>query len=162
MEFNSKALKMKQRINYSQKAPDAIKGIMEMEKHAVSNLEFSLIELVKLRASQINGCAFCIDMHTKDARQAGETEQRLYTLSVWRETSFFSEREKAALEWTEALTLISENDVPDTLYNSVREHFNEEELIALTISINAINSWNRLAISFRTPVGTYQPEKKKI
>lgn len=153
---------MKQRINYSRSAPEALGGIMEMEKYAASILEMSLIELVKLRASQINGCAFCIDMHTKDARTAGETEQRLYTLSVWRETPFYSEKEKAALEWTEALTLISENDVPDTVYTAVREHFEEEELIALTICINAINSWNRLAISFRTPVGTYQPAKGKI
>lgn len=151
---------MKQRINYSKAAPKAIKGIMEMEKYAASILEMPLIELVKLRASQLNGCAYCIDMHTKDARAAGETEQRLYTLSVWRETTFFSDREKAALEWTEVLTLISQNDVPDVLFTAVRDHFGEEELIALSICINAINSWNRLAIGFRTPVGTYQPAKQ--
>lgn len=151
---------MNQRINYSKAAPKAIKGIMEMEKYAASILETPLIELVKLRASQLNGCAYCIDMHTKDARAAGETEQRLYTLSVWRETTFFSDREKAALEWTEVLTLISQNDVPDVLFTAVRDHFGEEELIALSICINAINSWNRLAIGFRTPVGTYQPAKQ--
>src|SRR5699024_5245145 len=121
-ELIKKYRNMKQRINYSKSAPEALGGIMEMEKYAASILEMSLIELVKLRASQINGCAFCIDMHTKDARTAGETEQRLYTLSVWRETPFYSEKEKAALEWTEALTLISENDVPDTVYTAVREH----------------------------------------
>lgn len=152
---------MEQRINYSKIALKAIKGIQEMENYvAGSGLEKPLIELVKLRASQINGCAFCIDMHTKDARKAGETEQRLYTLSVWEETDFFTEKEKAALAWTEAVTLISENNVPDSLYKTVREHFDEQELVALTIAINAINSWNRLAISFRTPAGTYQPEDK--
>lgn len=107
-------------------------------------------------ASQINGCAYCIDMHTKDARAEGETEQRLYALSAWRETPFFSDRERAALEWTEALTLISQNHAPDDLYKRVRQQFNESELINLTLAINAINSWNRLAISFRAVPGTYQ------
>ena len=152
---------MKLRINYSQKAPEAIKGILEMETYVKTELEDSLIELVKLRASQINGCAFCLDMHTKDARAAGETEQRLYTLSAWRETPFFSERERAALEWTEKLTLISENEVSDSLFETVSAQFNEKELIALTICINAINSWNRLAISFRTLVGSYKVPSKK-
>jgi len=149
---------MEQRLNYAKIAPDALKAMLELEKYVHgSGLERSLYELVKTRASQINGCAYCLDMHTKDARKAGETEQRLYVLSAWRETPFFTERERAALEWTEALTLISENDVPDSLYDSVREHFNEKEMVALTMAIVAINGWNRLAISFRTVPGTYEP-----
>lgn len=149
---------MKQRLNYAKIAPDALKGMLELETYvAASQLERSLYELVKTRASQINGCAYCLDMHTKDARKAGETEQRLYALSAWRETSFYTERERAGLEWTESLTLISENDVPDALYEAVRKQFNEEELVALTMAIVAINAWNRLAISFRTVPGTYEP-----
>lgn len=149
---------MKQRLNYAKIAPDALKGMLELEKYLhESGLERSLYELVKTRASQINGCAYCLDMHTKDARKAGETEQRLYALSSWRETPFYTERERAALEWTESLTLISENDVPDTLYEAVSKHFNEEELVALTMAIVAINAWNRLAISFRTVPGSYKP-----
>jgi len=120
-------------------------------------LEHSLLELVKTRASQINGCAYCIDMHTKDARAAGETEQRLYALSAWRETTFYTDRERAALDWTEALTLISENDVSDSLYSSVREQFSDEELVNLTLAIVTINGWNRLAISFRSVPGSYEP-----
>lgn len=150
---------MKQRLNYSEKAPDALKGMLELEKYVQgSGLERSLYELVKTRASQINGCAYCIDMHTKDARKAGETEQRLYALSAWRETPFYSDRERVALAWTEALTLISENEVPDSLYNATREHFNEQEIITLTMAIVAINGWNRLAIGFRTVPGTYEPQ----
>jgi len=149
---------MEQRLNYAKIAPDALKAMLELEKYVHgSGLERSLYELVKTRASQINGCAYCLDMHTKDARRAGETEQRLYVLSAWRETPFFTERERAALEWTEVLTLISENDVPDSLYDSVREYFNEKEMVALTMAIVAINGWNRLAISFRTVPGTYEP-----
>lgn len=149
---------MKQRLNYAKIAPDALKGMLELETYvAASQLERSLYELVKTRASQINGCAYCLDMHTKDARKAGETEQRLYALSAWRETPFYTERERAGLEWTESLTLISENDVPDALYEAVRKQFNEEELVALTMAIVAINAWNRLAISFRTVPGTYEP-----
>jgi AhpD family alkylhydroperoxidase len=114
---------------------------------------------MKIRASQINGCAFCLDMHSKDARVAGETEQRLYALSAWRETPFFSERERAALAWTETVTRISENHVSDEAYESVRQHFSEKELVDLTLAIVAINGWNRLAISFRTVPGSYQPSK---
>lgn len=123
-----------------------------------SGLEKSLLELVRLRASQINGCAYCIDMHTKDARLAGETEQRLYLLSAWREAPFYTDRERAALAWTEAVTRISPESVDDALYKSVRRHFNEKELVDLTLAIIAINGWNRLAISFRTEPGTYKPE----
>jgi AhpD family alkylhydroperoxidase len=122
-----------------------------------SGLEPALRELVKTRASQINGCAYCLDMHTKDARALGETEQRLYGLSAWRETPFYTDRERAALEWTEHITLISENGVPDELYNRMREHFSETELVHLTLAIVQINGWNRLAIASRVPAGTYQP-----
>src|SRR5690242_18030806 len=142
---------MKQRLEYAKVAPDAMKAMRELEKYvASSGLERSLYELVKTRASQINGCAYCLDMHTKDARKAGETEQRLYALSAWRETPFYTDRERAALEWTEALTLISQNDVPDSLYEHVHKFFDEQEMVALTMAIVAINGWNRLAISFRT------------
>lgn len=149
---------MKARLNYSEVAPNAMKGMLELEKYVHgSGLERSLYELVKTRASQINGCAYCIDMHTKDARKAGETEQRLYTLSSWRETPFFTERERTALAWTEALTLISDNEVSDELYEKLSKHFSEEERVALTMAIVAINGYNRLAISFRTVPGTYEP-----
>ncbi|MGN6268157.1 MAG: carboxymuconolactone decarboxylase family protein [Ginsengibacter sp.] len=150
---------MKPRINYVQVAPDAFKAMRGLEEYvASSGLEKSLYELVKTRASQINGCAFCLDMHTKDARKAGETEQRLYALSAWRETPFYTERERAALEWTEALTLISDTDVPDALYENVRKQFSENEIVALSMAIIAINGWNRLAISFRTVPGSYNPK----
>src|SRR5262249_43367705 len=120
-------------------------------------LEPSLLELVKLRASQINGCAYCVDMHTKDARARGETEQRLYAVVVWRETPFFTERERAALAWTEAVTLVNRDQAPDEVYELAREHFTEKELVDLTMALIAINGWNRLAISFRAVAGTYQP-----
>ena len=123
-----------------------------------TGLERSLVELVRMRASQINHCAYCIDMHTKDARASGETEQRLYALSAWRETPFYSERERAALEWTEAVTLVGETHVPDDIFARVQQHFDESELVALTFAVVVINSWNRLAVSFRVPVGTYQPQ----
>ncbi|HNP19787.1 MAG TPA: carboxymuconolactone decarboxylase family protein [Fulvivirga sp.] len=149
---------MKKRLNYEKVAPDAINGLLQLEKYVRnSGLEKSLLELVKLRASQINGCAFCIDMHTKDARKAGESEQRLYTLSAWRETSFYTDRERAALELTEAMTLISNNGISDVQYEKVSKHFNEKEHVALTMAIIAINSWNRLAIGFRKEPGTYTP-----
>lgn len=149
---------MKQRLEYAKVAPDAMKAMRELEKYvALSGLERSLYELVKTRASQINGCAYCLDMHTKDARKAGETEQRLYALSAWRETPFYTDRERAALEWTEALTLISQNDVADSLYEHVHKFFDEQEMVALTMAIVAINGWNRLAISFRTVPGSYNP-----
>jgi len=126
-----------------------------------SGLEPRLRELVKTRASQINGCAYCIDMHTKDARAHGETEQRLYALNAWRETPFYTERERAALEWTEQLTLIAGRGVPDELFARMREQFSEEELIALTLAVVQINGWNRLTITARAPVGTYQPPQQQ-
>ena len=122
-----------------------------------SGLERTLLELVKIRASQMNGCAYCLDMHTKDARAAGETEQRIYALNAWRETPFFSDRERAALEWTEAVTRVGDTHVPDDVFEYARRHFDESELVALTFAVVVINGWNRLAISFRAPAGTYQP-----
>jgi AhpD family alkylhydroperoxidase len=147
---------MEERLNYAKVSPDALRAMMELEKNvAGSTIERPLYELVKIRASQINGCAYCLDMHTKDARKAGETEQRIYALSAWRETPFFTERERAALTWTEAVTVISQNDIPDSLYDSVHKQFNEKEMVDLTMAIIAINGWNRLAISFRTVPGSY-------
>jgi AhpD family alkylhydroperoxidase len=122
-----------------------------------SGLEPGLIEIVKLRASYLNGCAYCVDMHTKDARAAGETEQRLYAVPVWREAPFFTERERAALAWTEAVTLVSADQVPDEAYALARASFGEKELVDLTLAVIAINGWNRLAIAFRSPVGDYVP-----
>lgn len=149
---------MEPRINL-QETSEAITGMFGLEKYVEnSDLEESLRELVRLRASQINGCAYCIDMHCKDARAAGETEQRLYALNAWRETPFYSERERAALAWTEALTQISENEVSDELYEYVRKYFEKDELITLTIQIVSINGWNRLAIPFRIVPGSYKPE----
>jgi AhpD family alkylhydroperoxidase len=123
-----------------------------------TTLEPSLLHLVELRASQINGCAFCVDMHTKDARAHGETEQRLYAVSVWRETPFFSQRERAALEWAEAVTRVADSRVPDDVYARARAQFSENELVELTFAIVTTNVFNLLNVSFRTPAGTYQPE----
>ena len=123
----------------------------------VSGLDRRLFELVKIRASQMNGCAYCIDMHTQEARLAGESEQRIYALNAWRETPFFTDRERAALEWTEAVTRVGDTHVPDELYERTRQHFDESELVALTFAVVVINSWNRLAVSFRAPAGTYRP-----
>lgn len=126
---------------------------------ATSGLEHSLLELVKTRASQINGCAYCLDMHTIDARAAGESEQRLYVLSAWREAPFFTDRERAALAWTEAVTLVSETHVPDDVYEEALRHFSEEELVNLTWAIVVINGWNRMAVSFRAQPGNYRARK---
>jgi AhpD family alkylhydroperoxidase len=120
-----------------------------------SGLDHALLELVKIRASQINGCAYCIDMHTKDARAAGETEQRIYALNAWRETPFFTERERAALDWTESVTRVADTHVPDDVHDRVRQVLGEADLVALTWAVVAINAWNRLAVAFRAPVGTY-------
>ncbi|MEP7079307.1 MAG: carboxymuconolactone decarboxylase family protein [Ginsengibacter sp.] len=148
---------MEQRLNYAKVSPDALRAMMELEKNVMaSTIERPLYELLKIRASQINHCAYCLDMHTKDARKAGETEQRIYALSAWRETPFFTARERAALTWTEAVTVISQNDIPDSLYDSVHKQFNEKEMVDLTMAIIAINGWNRLAISFRTVPGSYE------
>jgi len=133
------------------------RAMFALSSQAEASLERPLFELVKIRASQLNGCAYCIDMHTKDARLAGETEQRIYALNAWRETPFFTDRERAALEWTEALTRLTESHVSDDLYQRVSRQFSEPELVALTFAVVVINGWNRLSISFRPPVGSYQP-----
>lgn len=139
-------------------SPEACSTMYGLERFVrASGLEHSLLELVKLRASQMNGCAYCIDMHTKDARAQGESEQRLYTVSVWRETPFFSDREQAALAWTEAVTLVGQSHVPDEVYELARRQFSDQELVILTMAVIAINGWNRLAVSFRAVPGTYSP-----
>ena len=141
---------MKPRMNFFQAAPDTIKALVAVEDQIkASGLEKSLIELVKTRASQINGCAYCINMHTADARKQGETEQRLYLLNAWRESPLYSDRERAALAWTEAVTLIAETHAPDGVYEQVRAQFSDAETVNLTALIGAINAWNRLAIAFR-------------
>jgi AhpD family alkylhydroperoxidase len=153
---------MKERIDYKKVAPDAYKAMQGIETYVRrSGLEHSLLELVKTRVSQVNGCAHCLDMHTKEARAAGETEQRLYLLPAWREAPFYSDRERAALVWAEALTQISTNDVPDELYAEVRRHFDEKALVDLTLAIIGINGWNRLAVPFRSETGSYQPNDKR-
>ena len=150
---------MESRINYARTAPEALRALMALENYVrESGLEEPLIHLVKLRASQLNGCAYCVDMHTKDARAGGETEQRLYATVVWRETPFFTERERAALAWTEAVTELGREGVSDELFEHVRQHFDERELVDLTMVVVAINAWNRVAVPFRAPVGTYQPK----
>lgn len=153
---------MEPRISLEKAPQGALQAMRGLETYVRgSGLEGSLLELLKTRVSQINGCSYCIDMHTKDARAHGETEQRLYALSAWRETPFFSERERAMLEWAESVTLVSENHVPDDVYERARKHFTEEELVNLTMALVAINGWNRLAISFRAVPGTYQPQAAK-
>lgn len=150
---------MEERVDYSIIASEGVENLRKLEAYIKSTgLEPDLLELVKLRASQINGCAYCIDMHTKDARSRGESEQRLYGVNAWRETPFYSERERAALAWAEAVTKISEGPVPDDVYDQVTKHFTEKEWVDLTLTVIAINSWNRLAVSFRTPPGSYQPD----
>lgn len=149
---------MQERLNYQKAAPGAIRAMYGLQKYVdACGLEKSLLELVKIRSSQINGCAFCIDMHTKDARAYGETEQRIYSLNAWRECPFYSDRERAALAWTESLTLVSETHVPDDVFEQARAQFSEEELVNLAMAVVTINSWNRLAITFRAIPGAYQP-----
>ncbi len=148
---------MKPRIDSRRVSPKVQQHLLGIEAYLHgSGLGHRLLHLVKTRASQINGCAQCLDMHTQDARAEGESEQRLYTLEAWRETPFFDERERAALEWTEAVTLISQNHVPDEIYQRVSRHFTPQEMVNLTLAVAAINAWNRLAISFRTVPGSYQ------
>jgi len=153
---------MKPRLNYASASAGGYAAMRQLNDYVEScGLERSLLELIKTRASQINGCAYCLDMHTKDARAEGETEQRLHTLSAWRETPFFSERERAALAWTEAVTSIADGPIGDELYDHVSIHFSSKELVDLTLAIIAINGWNRLAIPFRTQPGTYRRERAK-
>ena len=149
---------MKARFDYVTAAPGAYKAMLGLEQYLHDcGLEGSLIHLIKLRASQINGCAYCLDMHWKDLRALGETEQRLYSLDAWRECAWFSDRERAALAWTEAVTLITSGHVPDTVYDDVRPQFSDKELSDLTLAVATINAWNRLAIAARTEPGTYEP-----
>lgn len=146
---------MQPRLDFYKASPDAAKAMLALEAAVKSlGLEPGLLELVKLRASQINGCAYCVDMHSRDARKYGESERRLYALTVWREAPFFTERERAALAWTEALTRISETRAPDADYEWLSSQFTERERVDLTLAINAINSWNRLAIGFRSVSAT--------
>ncbi len=150
---------MQCRFEYDMTEHAGIQALRDLETYIHGcGLEPSLLELVKMRASQINGCAYCLDMHSKDARAAGETEQRLYTLDAWREAPFYTERERAALDWTEAVTRVADSHVPDAVYDRVKQHFNERELIDLTLAVVAINTWNRLAISSRAEAGTYRPK----
>ncbi|HET8551404.1 MAG TPA: carboxymuconolactone decarboxylase family protein [Gammaproteobacteria bacterium] len=147
---------MEPRLAYANVSPAAYKAMSALQAGVeASGLEPSLLELVKFRASQINGCAYCLDMHSKDARAAGETEQRLYAISAWEETPFFTDRERAALAWTETLTNISETHAPDEAFEAARQHFTDKELVDLTLAIVAINGWNRFAIGFRSVPGSY-------
>lgn len=149
---------MKQRINYGTVASGAMRAMLGLERYVREDtaLEAELLELVKMRASQINGCAYCLDMHSKDARAIGVDEQKLHVLAAWREAPFYSARERAALAWTEALTLVSTQGVSDALFEETSAHFSEKDLVDLTMAVNAINSWNRLSISFRPEVGSYK------
>lgn len=149
---------MTRRLDPSKVSPDAYRAIMGVElfvRH--SGLEGSLLELVKLRASYMNGCAYCVDMHTRDARAEGETEQRLYSVPLWRETPFFTDRERAALAYTEAVTALRAGGISDEVYDAAAVYFDERELVALTMAVVAINAWNRLAITFRAEPGSYKP-----
>ena len=149
---------MEPRIDARRHAQEAQKAMYALEKYlAESGLDQGLMHLMKMRASQINGCAYCIDMHSKDARAFGETEQRLYELDAWRETPFYTDRERAALAWTEAVTLVSQTHVPDSVYEEVRKFFNEKEIVDLTLVVTTINAWNRLAIALRAVPGHYRP-----
>jgi len=152
---------MQARIEYGKASSGAAKAMLGLVQYlSQSGIEHSLLNLIDLRASQINGCAYCLDMHWKDLKAAGESDQRLYSLDAWRETPYYSDRERAALAWTEALTKVTEGHVPDDVYEEARRHFTEKELVDLSLAVVAINGWNRLSIAFRTVPGTYQPPTK--
>jgi AhpD family alkylhydroperoxidase len=155
---------MKPRLEHWKVSPGGYKAMMSLEAHLRAAVDHGLLHMVKLRASQINGCAYCIDMHWKDARATGETEQRLYGLDAWREASYYTDRERAALEWTEALTNITAvtpdghaSHASDAVYDAARAHFSEKELVDLTWAVAGINAWNRVAIAFRSEAGLYKP-----
>lgn len=152
---------MRELLNYAKASPAAVAALRGMESYVRGcGLSPTLLELMRMRASQINGCAYCIDMHSKDARAAGETEQRLYGLAAWRDTTWFDERERAVLAWTEAVTTLAQAPVPEQLYDDLRRHFSEKEIADLTLAVAVINSWNRLAAPLRWPEpGSYQPRK---
>lgn len=148
---------MEARLDYARTSPAGFRAMLALNEFAENcGLEHSLLELIKIRASQINGCAFCIDMHTIDARAAGESEQRIYLLNSWREAPFYTGRERAALAWTESVTLVSETSVPDDVYAEARRHFSEEELVNLTWAVVVINGWNRVCVSFRSQPGKHK------
>jgi AhpD family alkylhydroperoxidase len=148
---------MEPRLDYNRASPEACQALRALDAYVRQcGLEQPLIELVKVRASQINGCAYCLDMHTKVARARGESEQRLYALDAWREAPFYSERERAALAWTEAVTLVAEGHVPDEVFEQAHAQFSDKELVDLTLAVTAINGWNRLAIGFRAQAGTFK------
>jgi len=154
---------MKSRINSAQVAPGAFEAMLGLEKYIhTSSIEPGLIHLLKLRVSQMNGCAYCIDMHWKDLRALGESEQRLYGLDAWHESPYYTERERAALEWIESLTLITQGHVPDELFERARKHFSEQELVDLTMVGVTINAWNRLAVAFRSEPGVYRSKLKPL
>jgi AhpD family alkylhydroperoxidase len=153
---------MESRIAYLKVAPGAYKAVLGLEEYLHQcGLEENLLDLVKLRASQVNGCAYCIDMHWKDLRAAGENDQRLYGLDAWEESPYYSDRERAALAWTEAVTNLRDGHVRDEVYEHARKHFSEKELADLTLAVAAINAWNRLAISGRTEPGSYKPARER-
>jgi AhpD family alkylhydroperoxidase len=152
---------MEPRIDYRRHGQEALKSLLELEKYITnSGLDHKLIHLLKMRASQINGCAYCIDMHSIDARAGGETEQRLYELDAWRETPFYTDRERAALAWTEAITNVAQTHVPDDVYEEVKKQFNEKEIVDLTLVASVINTWNRIAIATRAVPGRYKAATK--
>jgi AhpD family alkylhydroperoxidase len=151
---------MAARLDYGKASPEATRALYALEMFVKgSGLDHSLLELIKLRASQINGCAFCVDMHWKDARAAGESEERLYMLSAWEEATVYSDKERAALALTEAVTLVSQTHVPDAVFEEAKKHFSDKELTNLIVAISTINAWNRLSITFRAEPGRYQPAK---
>jgi AhpD family alkylhydroperoxidase len=160
--LNKESIQMEPRIDYLKSARGAYHAMLGIEHYLEqSGLEESLQNLIKLRVSQINGCAYCIDMHWKDLRAAGEPEQRLYGLDAWEESPYYTDRERAALAWAESVTNIQEGHVPDAVFDRVKEFFNDKEIADLTLAVTAINSWNRLSIAARTVPGTYQPAKKQ-
>jgi AhpD family alkylhydroperoxidase len=151
---------MESRINLYKLSPDAYKAMLGLEHYlSKSTIEKKLLHLLKLRVSQINGCAYCLDMHWKDLQTEGEKEQRMYSLDAWRETPYYTDRERAALAWAEAVTRITDGHVPDEVYEQTRQHFSEQELADLTLAVVAINGWNRISIAFRVVPGTYQPQQ---
>lgn len=153
---------MEPRIDPRKVSPGAFNAMLGLEKYLrACGLPQTLLDLIRFRVSQINGCGYCLDMHSKDLRAAGETEQRLYLLDAWREAPFYNERERAALAWAEAVTRVTEGHVPDEVFQQAHRHFNDEELANLTLAVVAINGWNRLSIAFRTVPGTYQPHQKQ-
>jgi AhpD family alkylhydroperoxidase len=153
---------MKPRIDFTRLSPEGYKAMLGLEHYlSTSTVEKKLLHLVKLRVSQINGCAFCLDMHWKDLKVEGETDRRMYSLDAWRETSYYTDRERAALAWAEAVTNISDGHAPDELFEAARQYFSEQELADLTLAVTAINGWNRISIAFRVVPGTYQPPQLK-